>query len=66
MIKENLNRYSVQVATSLRLGRMPNTCRASGLVQPKAYFVESVILDPGDALSGLVDEFMQDFAAFLK
>jgi hypothetical protein len=32
----------------------------------KAYFVESVILDPGDSTRGLVDEFMQDFAAFLK
>ena len=32
----------------------------------KATFVESVILDPGDALSGLVDEFMQDLTAFLR
>lgn len=32
----------------------------------KAYFVESVILDPGDSTRGLADEFMQDFAAFLK
>ena len=32
----------------------------------KAYFVESVILDPGDSTRGLVDEFMQDFAALLK
>ena len=32
----------------------------------KAYFVESVILDPGDSTKGLVDEFMQDFSAFLK
>ena len=34
--------------------------------KPKAYFVESVILDPGDGLSGLVDEFMRDFTAFLR
>ena len=34
--------------------------------QPKATFVESVILDPGDPLSGLVDEFMRDFTAFLR
>ena len=34
--------------------------------KPKASFVESVILDPGDALSGLVDEFMQDLTAFLR
>ena len=32
----------------------------------KAYFVDSVILDRGDSTRGLVDEFMQDFAAFLK
>jgi len=32
----------------------------------KAYFVESVILDRGDSLRGLVDEFMADFAAFFK
>ena len=32
----------------------------------KAHFVDSVILDPGDSTKGLVDEFMQDFAAFLK
>ena len=32
----------------------------------KAYFVDSVILYPGDPLRGLVEEFMQDFAAFLK
>ena len=32
----------------------------------KAYFVESVILDPGAALSGLVDKFMRDFTAFLR
>lgn len=34
--------------------------------RPKAYFVENVILDPGDPLSGLVDEFMRDFTAFLR
>ena len=34
--------------------------------RPKAYFVESVILDPGENLSGLVDEFMRDFTAFLR
>lgn len=34
--------------------------------KPKATFVESVILDPGDGLSGLVDEFMRDFTAFLR
>ena len=34
--------------------------------RPKAYFVESVILDPGDGLPGLVDEFMRDFTAFLR
>jgi len=34
--------------------------------KPKAYFVESVILDPGDPLSGLVDEFMRDLTAFLR
>jgi hypothetical protein len=34
--------------------------------KPKAYFVESVILYPGDSPRGLVDEFMQDFTAFLK
>jgi hypothetical protein len=34
--------------------------------KPKAYFVESVILDPGDALSGLVDEFMRDLTGFLR
>ena len=34
--------------------------------KPKAFFVESVILDPGDGLSGLVDEFMRDFTAFLR
>lgn len=34
--------------------------------KPKAYFVESVILDPGDGLSGLVDEFMRDLTAFLR
>ena len=33
---------------------------------PKAYFVENVILDPGDPLSGLVDAFMRDFTAFLR
>jgi len=32
----------------------------------KAYFVESVILDRGDSLRGLADEFMADFAAFLR
>lgn len=32
----------------------------------KGYFVESVILDRGDSPRGLVDEFMVDFAAFLK
>lgn len=32
----------------------------------KAYFVDSLILDPGDSPKGLVDEFMQDFTAFLK
>lgn len=32
----------------------------------KAYFVDSVILDRGDSPRGLVDEFMADFAAFLK
>lgn len=31
-----------------------------------AYFIDSVILDPGDSPRGLVDEFMADFAAFLK
>jgi len=34
--------------------------------KPRAYFVESVLLDPGDSPRGLVDEFMQDFAAFLR
>ena len=32
----------------------------------KAYFVESVILDRGESPRGLVDEFMADFAAFLR
>jgi len=32
----------------------------------KGYFVESVILDRGDSPRGLVDEFMADFAAFLR
>ncbi len=32
----------------------------------KAHFVESVILDPGDSLSGLVDVFMRDLGAFLR
>ena len=31
-----------------------------------AYFVESAILDPGDSVRGLVDEFMEDFTAFMK
>jgi len=31
-----------------------------------AHFVESAILDPGDSLRGLVDEFMGDFTAFMK
>jgi len=34
--------------------------------KPMGCFVESVILDPGDSTRGLVDEFMQDFTAFLK
>jgi hypothetical protein len=34
--------------------------------RPKAYFVENVILDPGDSLRGLVDEFMRDYTAFLR
>lgn len=34
--------------------------------QPIGYFVESVILDPGDSRAGLVDEFMRDFAAYLR
>jgi hypothetical protein len=32
----------------------------------KAYFLDNVILDRGDSPRGLVDEFMADFAAFLK
>ena len=32
----------------------------------KAYFVESVILDRGESPRGLVDEFLADFAAFLR
>ena len=32
----------------------------------KAYFIDSVILDPGDSPRGLVDEFMADFTAFLR
>jgi len=34
--------------------------------KPVGYFVESVILDPGDGLSGLVDTFMRDFSAYLR
>lgn len=34
--------------------------------QPKAYFVESVILDPGTSLVALVDVFMNDLTAFLQ
>jgi hypothetical protein len=34
--------------------------------QPVGYFVDSILLDPGDAATGLVDEFQRDFAAFVR
>jgi hypothetical protein len=34
--------------------------------QPMGYFVANVILDPGESLAGLVDEFMRDFSAYLR
>ena len=34
--------------------------------RPRAYFVESALLDPGEPLGHLVDEFMRDDTAFLR
>ena len=63
------NRLSVRVVYFAVNSVGPTMILEGALSQegkPKAYFVESVILDPGDLLAGLVDEFMRDFTAFLR
>lgn len=63
------NRLNLQV-TYYTVDRVGPQLIVEGMIcvggEPKAFFVDSLILDPGSSPAGLVDEFMRDLTAFLR